>query len=376
MLASLLLTAGLLLAPRTLAAEAPQWDFSIRGLDGWQLTHQLDLQPSDNGLVLRTVDDTVMLWTLPAAQTIDGLTLLAAADRDTTIQLVWHNVGAEKNAYQQFPALIKGGGDILPLNVGLSDLPGYNSAIDRFGFNIPAGSTLILKKLTFERVGLAERLSLWWRSFWTFDRLTMRSINFLWGPRLAMSQPSLETLYETEPAGGASANWFFYGAVGIGLVWSGAVMRRQRQRGLIILLAFIAGSWIAYDLRMGAELLQNTIKDYRDWVGAPADERTLRKSADAFRVLEELPGALEKEQKYALLMTDGFSEHFFRYATYPALPVTASGAQVGLRDWVVFHRPDVRVINGRLVHNGVPITGSGTIVRHFSTESYLFRTNP
>jgi hypothetical protein len=375
MLASLLLSAGLLLAPAAQAAsDVAQWDFAARGLEGWQLTEEMQLQREQDGLIVHASQDTVMLWTLPARAAADGMLLTALADGNTPVMLVWHQAGAAENAFQQFPVTLDG--DKEELAVGLSDLPGFPASIDRFGFKLPAGATVLFKSLALTRTGGGEKLGLWWRSFWNADAISMRSINFLWGPRLASSQATLETMYQTEPAGGWTANWLFYGialfGLGIGgwLRWNG-----RGALGAAVILWSLGGAWLLYDVRMSYELLHNAAVEHAQWVAAPAEERTLRDSDDAFRVLEALPALLEPGAPYALLSTEGFSPNFFRYATYPALPVTASGAQAGLRDWVVFHRPDITVGSGGLIGKTGPLTPPGEIVQRFSPHSFLFRVS-
>lgn len=370
MLASLLLSAGLLLAPAAQAADAVQWDFATQGVQGWHLTHDVQMQQEDDGLIIRANEDTVMLWTLPARTEVDGMTLRALGEGTTPISLVWHATGDAENAFRQFPTVIDDDGE---LAIGLSDLPNFPGSIDRFGFKLPAGATILFQSLALTETHDSDRLGLWWQSFWTFDAISMRTINFLWGPRLASSQASLDTMYQTEPAGGWTANWLFYGAALMGgiaggwLLWNG-----KRALGITVILWTLGGVWLVYDVRMSAELLHNAWVEHAQWVVAPDDKRTLRDSDDAFRVLEALPPLLG-EEPYALLSTEGFSSNFFRYATYPALPVTASGAQAGLRHWVVFHRADVTVGSGGLVGRTGPLTGPGEIVERFSPHSFLFR---
>lgn len=375
MLASLLFSAGLLLAPAAHAAEdVAIWNFGTRGLEGWQLTEEVQMQTEQDGLVLHAPQDTVMLWTLPTHAEVDGMLLSALADGDTPLMLVWHESGAPENAFRQFPVTLDGSKE--ELAVGLSDLPNFPNSIDRFGFNLPAGSTILFKSLTLTRTSGGEKLALWWRSFWHPDAISMRTINFLWGPRFASSQATLDTMYQTEPAGGWTANWLFYGitvaglAIGSWFSWNG-----RRALGLSVILWTLGGTWLFYDLRMSYELLHNAAIEHAQWVTAPADERTLRDSDDAFRVLEALPPLLGDEP-YALLSTEGFSSNFFRYATYPALPVVAADAQTRLKNWVVFHRADITVGSGGLVGKTGLLTPPGTIVERFSPHSYLFRVNP
>ncbi len=372
MLATLLLSAGLLLAPTAQAAtDVAQWNFATQGLQGWQMTEQVQTQADGDGLIVHAPQDTVLLWTLPPRAVVDAMLLRGMGDGDVPLMLVWHETGAPASAFQQFPVTLDAKKEALA--VGLSDLPHFPRSIDRFGLRLPAGSTVFLQSLALTRTDNSERFGLWWQSFWTFDAISMRTINFLWGPRLASSEATLQTLYQTEPAGGATANWFFYGLALIGAVSGGWVAwRGNRRLGVTIMLSTLGGAWLFYDLRMSAELLHNAWIERQEWVLAPADERTLRDSDDAFRVLEALPSLLADEP-YALLSVEGFSQNFFRYATYPALPVTASGAQAGLRDWVVFHRPDITVGSGGLMDSHGLLTPPGTVVARFSPRSFLFR---
>lgn len=377
MFASLLLTAGLLLSPRVEAADVFRWDFITQGLGDWQLTQSVQSGQFEEGLLIRVgAENTIMMRSLPAGTDFDGVTLDAQSESPTPITLIWHRRGAADNEYQQIPVSLGQTFDAEPVRIALADLPGFDPRVDQIGFGLPAGTAINLQSLILDRTSATESLGLMWQSFWTFDDLTMRSINFLWGPRLAGSRAALETLYETEPAGGRSGNWLFYGLVVIGGAWGGLALRQDRRRGLSIILAFIAGSWIAYDFRMSAELLRNAAAEHASWVSASAETRTFRKSDDAFRVLEALPRALDGEEKYALLMTDAFSPHFFRYATYPALPITDHIKQAELRTWLIFHRPDVTVVNDQLVRDGLPFTATGTVVHRFSEDTYLFRVNP
>lgn len=374
MLVSLFFSAALLLAPSAQAAEVLNWNFATQGLSAWELSTEAQVSPFADGLLMTTREDTVMLWTLPPSTRLDSLTLHAESDRPTTVTVIWHTAGEAQNVYKQFPIEIDGGTGMKPLRLALADLPGFDDRIDRLGFGLPALSSVYFRSLSLYHTSGGEKLTLWWQSFWTFDTLTMRSINFVWGPRLAGSRAALETLYETEPAGGVSANRLFYGGLMIGLSTAWWLSRTSKRRGATVALATIASCWLAYDLRMSAELLNQALTDGREWALAAPEVRTLRKSEDGFHVLEALPGALGEEKKYALIATDGFSRHFFRYATYPALPVTESDAQLGLRDWVVFHRPDVTVVDNRLINqSGVPITPPGEIVERFSDNSFLFR---
>jgi hypothetical protein len=206
----------------------------------------------------------------------------------------------------------------------------------------------------------------------------MTSINFLWGPRLAGSEAVLKTLYTSQPAGGLSVDWPLYSLLLLALGGAGWMARQgEKQRATILLLATMGGLWVAYDLRMSAELLGYAAKDYHDWVAAAPDKRTFRHSDDSFRVLEVFSAAFGGNVRgYVLLTPPVFPPHFFRYATAPALPVVNPASGSTLPDWIVFHRNDIKVESGRLVTDqGIVLTASGAVKETFSPHAFHFVTH-
>lgn len=367
-----------------LAKETVTWDFRDSRVPGqWNIRDVASATATPDGIRLRT-DAEGLLWrSTTDVQGIDAVTFVLTSAETIESSLLWRVPGRE--------GLLAGLRFTLPegttpatISVAPENFPLWNTATDAIGFSLPPGSDVIVQSITLEHWNAWEKLTSRAKSFWTPDEFRPYSINFLWGPLLAVTPYGREQLFDRLPPLAPSAVRVFLGLLVLGACVAVCVafFARGNERAVRWALKstgiLVITLWLLFDLRMGGEILGYTKKDLRTYVLPPAGEKQLRTHGPfydvAFRALPEL----KRESRYALV-TESESPVYsnLRYMSYPSLPVLPGGNLDGVNLLFVYDRPDIRVDGGKLMNeDGSVISPSGEVIAQFGSGSFLYRSAP
>lgn len=356
------------------------WDFRNslpEGVSSQQLTV---VQPTDNGLYIQTdTDGFLKLPPLPIPA--DTLTIRLSNVDTRDAALLWQTNGLDPSDYYQHTVSLPRGAQkdvVFPLH----RTRGWNWKAPFMAFALPAGSEVIVESMTWRSYTLTEKLWNGFLSFWTPDSFKLYSINFLWGPLIAVTPDARASLYDALPPQAWSAMRLAYGAFAIvfGLGFALFKWRPSFGRHSLILLLTIAVAtlWACFDLRMTMEIVSYVRDDWRTYVLAPADERTFRTHSSLYRVINRVDTLLGDDERYALLAENGtpiFAN--VRYALLPATPLREGESTDGVSAWIVLGLPGVHVVDGSLVApDGTVLAHNGRLIERFDADSFLYRTSP
>lgn len=355
------------------------WNFRDSDLPGAWRTSNLD-EPSltPQGMhITASASDGSLLTELKLPHPIDVITLTFTSAIQTPVQLFWHERHLEPTMLTQldFEVLGTGREQKIPLNV--AGYAQWDSRTDTIGFNFPKGTDLLLQEIRFTHWNIFEVMTEIVKSFWTFDRMSPISINFVWGPVITFSPIGTAQLFNSLPPSGRSGNSLFYGA--LVLLALGIAGYRYNRLPLPVhpVLLFIAGFgalWILYDVRMGLELLSYARHDYVSYISKPPGERVLRNYLNFNDMMEQSVPLMERTPEYALLTTKQTPVNaMVRYFALPSIAVEPTGPREDLQYWLVFRHSDVDIDGqGRLTVGGVPWSKPGVILKRFDAQSFLF----
>ncbi len=343
-----------------------------KGFDGFNAQQQADglhIGMSGTGAVLAAVS-------LPADAQL--LTIETTSDRAVTGRFLWQTSWDTSGGVFSSPITIVPGSHAVTA-VPLHRLSQWNGTITAIGLQLPPSTSIILHGLTFSHFNPLERLIVGMQSFWTMDSYNPTSINFLWGPQIASNPFERLTVYDQSPPQALSGTLFLSVAGLVAVIMLGIVYAlrwRTRWNGRAL---FLRGSaiclislWLLLDMRMGSEYLQWVATDFRTFISAPAEERTLRERGHFYDFIEFVLPLVHDRTSYAFA---SFQQWPYlgnlRYFTYPILP----SADFEHDDtWVIFRRPDFDIdAQQRVTLNGQPVTPPGRILGRFDDSSFVFR---
>jgi hypothetical protein len=235
-----------------------------------------------------------------------------------------------------------------------------------------------LHAVDFLRWSLLEQMAQATTSFFVFDEYRPYSINFVWGPLLAMNQLEAESLYQTLPPRQLYAMVPLNLILALGLllitVWhfkkspAGSRKRRIVRHGIVLVLAL----WILMDLRMGSEFLSWVKHDHTTYISAPAGVREFRERGRFYDFGAYAKNLVSDRTTYVFLAQQQWPYlGNMRYITYPSIP----GFDIENDDtWVIYDRPDMNVnAAGQITIDGEPVTPAGQILGRFDATSFVFR---
>ncbi len=367
-----------LLPAAAFAMESTFWDFRGAPLPGMDVQKLTTVEATAEGLYVETQTDGFLQFPT-LTRGADSLTLQATNARDAEAALIWRTPALNPGEYYQHNIVIPLG-ESKTVTVALNQIPEWEWSAPFVGLALPAGSRMLIETIEWRTYTVGEKLWNGVVSFWTPDTFRLYSINFLWGPLIGSTPEARMTLYETLPPSSWSATRLFYGAFALaagvaGLLWWSKPEGGKRR--FLLILAFAgAALWIVFDARMTEEILSYVRDDWRSYVLAPADERTLRSHSNLYDIVYEAKELLGDDPRYVLVAQE--NTPFFsnlRYALYPSVPVQPGEA--GVSAYIVLARPDITVVNGKIMDKDGSLTaGSGSIVKRFDDASFFFRTEP
>lgn len=351
------------------------WDFRGGNVpSGWKMSG-FQAEATDAGLHLTAEGTATMVAEIALPHGAQVVSLSIVNTRTAAAELLWHNPGDPDGIFTQLPFVLPGtNGDTRIVDINVEAFPQWKGRPDTIGFAMPQGADLLLQQMHFQQWNLFERMREAFKSFWTFDRWTPYSINFLWGPMLAFNPVAAKEIFWSLPPRGTSASYAFYGAAiaaAIGCILH-RVFRKGKRNELVAFFLCVAALWGLYDIRMGAELLSYAKNDYDTYISQPRGQRPFRSYEYMIDFAEEAATAARGETSIAVLQRSIPIVAMLRYFAYPAVPHEAD-APSDDAVWVVFDRPDVAVgDDGRLTVDGVPFSAPGKIVRRYDPNSFIF----
>ncbi|MDD5623812.1 MAG: hypothetical protein PHI23_03835, partial [Candidatus Peribacteraceae bacterium] len=273
---------ALLLLPLSVHAEE-QSLFDFRGgriEQNWQGTGLERVEPTREGLLLRSAVPGSLATTLSPKHGVDAVTLTFLVRSDTKGALLWHAHGEGEKTFHQIPfTLVKQDGPAT-LAMNTAYFNGWDRYADKIGISFHEPVDVTLQTISFQGWSVPEKAREAWKTFWTFDAMRSYSINFLWGPLLTFSPLARTQLFDHEPPFAISANRIFYlllGGAGLVLLALRVLKGRdpRRIRGATLSFLLLTGSlWMLYDLRMGLEEMGYLKHDYETYFSQPLGKRT------------------------------------------------------------------------------------------------------
>lgn len=353
------------------------WDFRGSAPKGTTVHNLTSVEIVPEGMLVRSSTDGFV--ELPAlTKKADAVTFTVTNVTTPKAALIWRTPELGDGEYYQADVELPRG-QSHTVSLPLNDLDGWDWTAASIGLAFPAGTELLVEKMEWRGYSAVEKTRNAFLSFWTPDEFRLYSINFLWGPLLATTPEARATLYDGLPPRSWSATRVFYALFALAAIGGGAYARKKENARVIFLCAVAAAGaalWIAFDVRMTQEILSYVRDDWKTYVLAPENKRTLRSHSNLYDVLHDTAELLADDDRYVLLVND--DTPFFanaRYAMYPAVPVAPERAS-GAIAWIVLGNPRVSVHSGALLRDGVVLSPKGAVIKRFDDTTFLYRSRP
>lgn len=345
----------------------------------WEGKGAITLRQTENGMLLHSGAETGMFLTsnVPAFSA-EGISVVVTAKTRTSLQFVWlRDAGTVSSIPLNVPA-----GNNQPMSFSIRQNPAWIMPIQSFGVRLPPNTDILLHRIDVVRWSLGEKIENALASLLTFDDYRPYSINFVWGPLLALNPIELHAIYRNLPPQEIYATYVLYWGLMITLaglmVFARFVIEAPKRRSFIIRTFIITalGCWILLDLRMGSEFLSWVHADRATYIAAPESMREFRDRGRFYDFAAFAEPYVHDRNSYVFFSRQQWPYlGNMRYLTYPAIP----GIGIDTDDtWVIYDRPDMNVNEqGQITIGGKPVSGPGEILGRFDNESFVFRTfNP
>ncbi len=382
--------AGLTLCCVALIAHAEAIDFwNFRGAmpreTGVSGLTKADI--TDDGLLIQTHQEGWIGWdNHPLSSPVDVITVRLLSATPVRATLLWQPTDGTEGGLYQAPFDIPSTGDFSQnVDIVVSNYQNWDWETERFALLFPANTSIIIEEINLRHWTPMEKIIETWKSFWTFDKFDIYSINFLWGPLTTTNPVARAHLFDNLPPFGWSALRILYAMMSIAIVVSLiiAFVKQKKELGLGVFFVTFAALWIVFDLRMGAEIISYARTDIREFILKENAEKILRTHGNLHAAVERSIEVIKQYDRFVLFAPNP-SPHFslIRYMAYPSVLVTPDQPTEGVRLWAVFQRSDIGVdeqghlwkktdsSTGRDI-----LTGTGEIVLQFDDYNYLFVTN-
>lgn len=367
---------GLLTPSFAGAASTHTWDFTGSAIPGQWDVAGLQPTPSTIGLVLRAPETGFMSREADIPHGVDTITLTYVTPFATEAKLLFSHPDYE-GAMLELPFVLDAAPDMNVMSIPVSTFDQWQRDVGTIGFAFPAGVQLTLMNAGFIGYNPIEKATQAFKSFWTLDNFRGTSVNFLWGPQLTFTPLAREVMFQSLPPRSTSAMTALYiiiamcGAYGLLRRYRGAATRDAWKP---VLLTFVA-VWLLLDVRMGIELLSYATDDIRTYWSQPVGMRELRVRRH-FNDFAEQITPLITDENYAFI--GKYQKPYIsimRYMTYPDLPTGTDDVHDGLRQWVIFERPDIVVDDeNRLTYENRILSKPGRIVHRHGPGTFFFVT--
>ncbi len=374
-----------ILAPASASAvQETLWDFTGGTVPGdWQAIGLQLVQPTAEGLRVRSATEGQLLHLNDAAHPGDAISIRVGSARDFDARVLWRPRDGAEGDLIQLPVFFPAGVHTVRVNVLEYDV--WDPMTPQIGLWLPAGSDLVIHSVALHRWSVAEKVVEMWKSFWKFDGMQPYTINFIWGPMLQRTPIGTENLWEEDPPPhGWSVGRFLVPILAIAgfAILAHWALRRDRRNARFLgapahaaAFALVAAVlWIGFDVRMGLETLNYAREDWITWISRAPGNRTFRRVWDLDDVMSQALPELRGVKRFAFVSPPGLPVAArIRYATYPSLPAIGGDDRTGIDTWVVYRRPDILSPSGNaILLEGV--THSGTVLKRLGTGSFLFRS--
>ncbi len=375
------LAVAFLLLAAPLGAQAKEetvWSFLEGNVPGQWEIKGLDPVPSPmpEGLLIQTQREGRMQRTLRLTHPIEWIEIEYMSAIPTEAYCI------SRDSAGKFTALPFSFEQALEPQTVLLDSSTYknwNPTTTEMGLVFPENAQVIIRTIRFSSGSLPEKGIMVLRSFWKLEPYTPRTVNFVWGPRVATNPAEYALMYDRSPPRVPSANWLFYILLlGTAIVLAFRVWTRKAEtrRAIVLMASLTVALWVIYDVRMGTEFIWYAVRDYQTYVSKPLHERIFRVRGNFNAFAEMVYPSLREEKEYVFLPHMEQYAAFLRYETYPALPVKPEQAGEDVRYWAIYQRPDILMdTEGRLMHGDTVLTPPGTVVAMLDNDSFLFRIN-
>lgn len=375
----------LLLPAAAFAMTETVWDFRGARVEREWRVSGLQPTPTQGGLQLRAVNqEGSMITTLDLDHPSEVITFTFVNTEPANARLLWHSRSDPPGSFVELPFVVPGGTDEQIVSINVDAFPQWDGYADEMGITLGAGANVILRDIRFAHWNWFEQIGEIWKSFWTFDKLSSFSINFLWGPVITFNPVGTAQLFTTLPPQGRSGNWIFYDLLLLAIVILASLhFFKKTPRwiaraggSVMVLLILFGGLWMMYDLRMGLELLSYAKHDYDTYISQPPGSREFRSYINFNDVMEQSLPILRQDDEFALIIPPQMPvTAMVRYFAYPSIPVAPQGPQDEFRTWLIFHDDAVGVDGeGRLTVNREPWSKPGKIVKDFGDNTFIFQT--
>jgi hypothetical protein len=362
------------------AATKTTWSF-LGGKIGpeWRITGNAQSMAEIGGLRIAPQEDVKIFREAQFPHAVDYVEITYLALKDTQAALIWHTPGTPQEEIVQLRFQFTRTMVAETVKIDTGWFSEWSSHPDLVGLALPQGSDIQLLQLTFTGQSVIDNIIGYVRSYWTFDRFTPYSINFLWGPIITASPVAREQLFTDLPPHGTYANtaWYLLLAASMTLCIAWGWQQQCRRRALLLLMILLGAVWILSDLRMGLEAVSYARADLAKYWMQPDAEKKFRERGDFPVFLQAIQPLLTDRGRYVFLTQFEYPLlGLMRYHTYPSVPVAPEKITEGVDTWVIYERPEISVNDkGQLASEGNPISLPGKVLFEFRPGAFVFRTH-
>ena len=354
------------------------WNFTDQSeLSKWQGEGIGAFNQTGNGLILQTNAKAHMTRGVSVEHPIEEVRLRYRSEKRIGAKLLWHVRGTQERTLVELPFVLERSPNSAEVLMDVQSYREWDPRTDRLGILLPPSVKVELQEIELVKYSLVEKFVMGLQSLITFDTYRASVPNFLWGPHIATTQAGVTNLFANTPPRSPSVNFYLYILLGLLLAWFLVKIRRKILKphlGTVGFLLCLGTVWIAYDLRMGAEVISYAWQDAATyWLQEPG-KRTFRERQDYNDFVAQIAPRLEKHDFYALVVPQEQPlAAIMRYASYPALPVRIQEADARVTAGAFYREPGVELTElQQLIKNGVLLSAPGTVTYRSAPHTFLF----
>ena len=361
------------------AASKTTWSF-LGGQIGpeWRITGQAKTTAEIGGLRIAPQEDVKVFREAQFLHAVDSVEITYLSPQDAQAVLLWHRPGDPAEDVVQLPFLFSSTMVASTIKIDTGWYDEWSLHPDMVGLMLPKGADIQLLQLSFTGWNLWDKVVGFVRSYWTFDRFSPYSVNFLWGPIFTVSPIARESLFAELPPHGTYANtvWYLLLLVMIAGCTAWGWKSHNRRNVILCVAGFLGALWIVLDLRMGMEAISYARADLTEYWMQPDAEKKFRERGDFPAFLSAVRPLLTDRGRYVFLTQFEYPLlGLMRYHTYPSEPVAPEKITEGVDTWVIYDRPEIAMnAEGQLTSEGKPISLPGEMLLAFRPGVFVFRT--
>ncbi len=344
----------------------------------WTAYNDLSAAAVENGVAMTARETGVFMANIMIERPAQAMIITTSSDKEQTVHVAWivgDNV--QQGMWYRTNVTIKAGEGV-ETAIALNAIPEWKNDASYIGIELPQGTALTLHSIRLLHASLPEQLREAFLSFWTFDAFRPYSINFGWGPQIAVTAVQRMTMFDTLPPRALSATYVLYVlmiALLAACVLAGRLLHNIYSRPRFIVTASLCVmviGWVFMDVRMGSEFLSWMMRDMQQYIAAPVEERTFR-DRHRFYDFAAFVAPLVADRKHYVFFAEVPWPYVgnIGYITYPSLPSDAIE-----RDdtWVIYRRNDMKLnAANELESDGKVVSAPGEVIGRFDDSSFVFR---